>query len=111
MKSTRPFRASFAVLFLAFFAVGLGLSSPGLAQEGGDPPENGAVAGDNGAPEGEGGADVAEAEVGLDQQINEAFKPISDFFGGVIFFEIYEGVPFVLLLLVLILLFLLLLFP
>ncbi len=42
-------------------------------------------------------------EKGLDQQIDEAFKPISDFFSQVIFFTIPLGgmdVPFVLLLLV-----------
>lgn len=36
---------------------------------------------------------------GLDQQIDEAFKPVSDFFSSVIFFEIL-GTPFVLILLV-----------
>ena len=42
-------------------------------------------------------------EKGLDQQIDEAFKPISDFFSEVIFFTIPIAgidVPFVLLLLV-----------
>ncbi|WP_298480841.1 alanine/glycine:cation symporter family protein [uncultured Maribacter sp.] len=39
-------------------------------------------------------------EVGLDQKIDQAFKPISDFFSAVIFFEVF-GVPFVLILLVL----------
>ena len=43
-------------------------------------------------------------EKGLDQQIDEAFKPVSDFFSGVIFFLVYDGdtvkIPFVLLLLV-----------
>ena len=38
-------------------------------------------------------------EKGLDQQIDEAFKPVSDFFSSVIFFEI-AGTPFVLFLLV-----------
>ncbi|TXG35704.1 alanine/glycine:cation symporter family protein [Seonamhaeicola maritimus] len=38
-------------------------------------------------------------EKGLDQRIDEAFQPISDFFSNVIFFEI-AGTPFVLLLLV-----------
>ncbi|MEN1784995.1 MAG: alanine/glycine:cation symporter family protein [Bacteroidota bacterium] len=38
-------------------------------------------------------------EIGLDQQIDQAFKPISDFFNAVIFFEI-AGTPFVLFLLV-----------
>ena len=39
------------------------------------------------------------AEVGLDKQIDQAFKPISDFFSALIFFEI-GGTPFVLILLV-----------
>ena len=38
-------------------------------------------------------------EKGLDQQIDEAFQPISDFFSAVIFFPIF-GTPFVLILLV-----------
>ena len=38
-------------------------------------------------------------EKGLDQRIDEAFQPISDFFSSVIFFEI-SGYPFVILLLV-----------
>ena len=38
-------------------------------------------------------------EIGLDQQIDQAFQPISDFFSRVIFFEI-AGTPFVLILLV-----------
>ena len=39
------------------------------------------------------------AEVGLDQKIDKAFKPVSDFFNNVIFFQIM-GTPFVLILLV-----------
>ena len=43
-------------------------------------------------------------EKGLDQRIDEAFKPISDFFSSVIFFPVYKSetleIPFVLLLLV-----------
>ncbi|CAL2101333.1 Alanine glycine permease [Tenacibaculum sp. 190130A14a] len=38
-------------------------------------------------------------EKGLDQQIDEGFKPISDFFSNVIFFQVF-GTPFVLILLV-----------
>lgn len=38
-------------------------------------------------------------EKGLDQKIDEAFQPVSDFFSNVIFFEIM-GIPFVLILLV-----------
>ena len=38
-------------------------------------------------------------EQGLDQKIDAAFKPISDFFSNVIFFEVF-GTPFVLILLV-----------
>lgn len=39
-------------------------------------------------------------EVGIDEQINQAFAPISTFFSNVIFFEVYGGTPFVLILLV-----------
>ncbi|PCE63508.1 alanine/glycine:cation symporter family protein [Sediminicola luteus] len=41
-------------------------------------------------------------EKGLDQQIDEAFKPISDFFSSVIFFNVWHDpdIPFVLVLLV-----------
>ncbi len=38
-------------------------------------------------------------EVGIDQQIDQAFQPISNFFSGLVFFEI-AGTPFVLILLV-----------
>ena len=40
------------------------------------------------------------AEKGLDQKIDEAFKPVSDFFSSVIFFEVFPGAPFVIILLV-----------
>ncbi|MBZ0327509.1 MAG: alanine:cation symporter family protein [Altibacter sp.] len=39
------------------------------------------------------------AEMGIDEQINEAFAPVSNFFSNLIFFEI-GGIPFVLILLV-----------
>ncbi len=39
-------------------------------------------------------------EQGLDEKINEAFKPVSDFFSDVIFFEVSDGTPFIILLLV-----------
>jgi amino acid carrier protein len=39
------------------------------------------------------------AEIGLDQKIDLAFKPVSDFFSSVIFFQVM-GTPFVLILLV-----------
>lgn len=42
----------------------------------------------------------ADQAIGFDQRIDEAFKPISDFFSNVIFFQI-GGTPFVLILLVL----------
>ncbi|MCB0373387.1 MAG: alanine:cation symporter family protein [Muricauda sp.] len=41
----------------------------------------------------------SSGELGLDQKIDQAFKPVSDFFSSVIFFEIM-GTPFVLILLV-----------
>ncbi|WP_299220291.1 alanine/glycine:cation symporter family protein [uncultured Aquimarina sp.] len=40
-------------------------------------------------------------EKGLDQKIDEAFQPVSDFFSNVIFFEVFSGAPFVIILLVL----------
>ncbi|WP_298548353.1 alanine/glycine:cation symporter family protein [uncultured Aquimarina sp.] len=40
-------------------------------------------------------------EKGLDQKIDEAFQPVSDFFSNVIFFEVFAGAPFVIILLVL----------
>ena len=49
------------------------------------------------APE---GTAEPEAPMGIDERINEAFAPVSSFFGGIVFFEVYAGVPFVLLLLV-----------
>ncbi|MFD2828839.1 alanine/glycine:cation symporter family protein [Leeuwenhoekiella polynyae] len=40
-----------------------------------------------------------EVEVGIDQKIDQAFAPISDFFSNIIFFNVF-GIPFVLILLV-----------
>jgi AGCS family alanine or glycine:cation symporter len=40
-------------------------------------------------------------EKGLDQQIDEAFKPISDTISSIIFFEVFKDAPFVIVLLVL----------
>ena len=42
----------------------------------------------------------AQNEMGLDQKIDRAFKPFSDFISSVIFFEVFEGAPFVIILLV-----------
>ena len=42
----------------------------------------------------------AQEEKGIDEQIDEAFKPVSDFFSNVVFFKIFDT-PFVLILLVL----------
>ncbi|MBD01372.1 MAG: alanine glycine permease [Crocinitomicaceae bacterium] len=39
-------------------------------------------------------------EMGLDQKIDKAFKPFSDFVSNVVFFEVYNGAPFVIVLLV-----------
>jgi len=44
-------------------------------------------------------------EVGFDEKIDQAFKPVSDFFSSVIFFEIAPGTPLVIVLLVLMALF------
>jgi AGCS family alanine or glycine:cation symporter len=40
------------------------------------------------------------AEIGLDQKIDKAFKPFSDFVSNVVFFEVFNGAPFVIVLLV-----------
>ena len=40
------------------------------------------------------------SEQGLDQKIDEAFKPFSDFVSSIVFFEVFEGAPFVIILLV-----------
>ena len=40
------------------------------------------------------------AEIGLDQKIDKAFKPFSDFVSNIVFFEIFSGAPFVIVLLV-----------
>jgi len=39
-------------------------------------------------------------EMGLDQKIDKAFKPFSDFVSNVVFFEVFSGAPFVIVLLV-----------
>lgn len=44
-------------------------------------------------------------EIGWDEKIDQAFKPISDFFSSVIFFEVFPGTPLVIILLVLMALF------
>ncbi len=43
---------------------------------------------------------VSAQEKGLDQRIDEAFKPIADWWGWLVFFPIYEGVPIVLVVLI-----------
>jgi alanine or glycine:cation symporter, AGCS family len=43
---------------------------------------------------------VFAAEKGIDQRIDEAFKPIADWWGWLVFYPIYEGVPLVLVLLI-----------
>jgi len=40
-------------------------------------------------------------EVGIDQKIDQAFKPFSDTISSIIFFEVFPGAPFVIILLVL----------
>ena len=40
-----------------------------------------------------------EVEVGIDQKIDQAFSPISDFFSNIVFFNVF-GIPFILILLV-----------
>ncbi len=43
----------------------------------------------------------AQSDKGFDQIIDEAFQPVSDFFSKVVFFQIADGLPFVIALLVL----------
>jgi alanine or glycine:cation symporter, AGCS family len=43
---------------------------------------------------------VFAQEKGIDQRIDEAFKPIADWWGWLVFYPIFNGVPFVLVLLV-----------
>ena len=40
------------------------------------------------------------SEKGLDQKIDEAFKPFSDLISNIVFFEVFQGAPFVIILLV-----------
>ena len=40
-------------------------------------------------------------DIGLDQRIDQAFQPFSDFVSSIIFFEVFDGAPFVIILLVL----------
>ena len=42
-----------------------------------------------------------EAELAIDERIDKAFQPFSEFVSSIIFFEVYEGAPFVIILLVL----------
>ena len=39
-------------------------------------------------------------DIGLDQKIDKAFQPFSDFVSSIIFFEVFDGAPFVIILLV-----------
>jgi alanine or glycine:cation symporter, AGCS family len=43
---------------------------------------------------------VSAQEGGLDQRIDQAFKPIADWWGWLVFYPIFEGVPIVLVLLI-----------
>ena len=43
----------------------------------------------------------AQESKGFDQRIDEAFQPVSDFFSNIVFFQIADGLPFVIALLVL----------
>ena len=45
------------------------------------------------------GGEKETKEKGIDEKIDEAFQPVSDFFSKVVFFKIF-GIPFVLILLV-----------
>ena len=43
---------------------------------------------------------VSAQEKGIDQKIDEAFKPIADWWGWLIFYPIYDGIPLVLVVLI-----------
>ena len=45
------------------------------------------------------GAAQEAAEIGIDDQIDQAFAPVSSFFSSVVFFTVFD-IPFVLILLV-----------
>ena len=44
---------------------------------------------------------ISVTQLGLDQRIDKAFQPFSDLISGIVFFEIFSGAPFVIILLVL----------
>lgn len=44
--------------------------------------------------------ETANQPATIDEMIDQGFKPVADTWGGIIFFEIYPGIPFVLVLLV-----------
>ena len=44
---------------------------------------------------------ISVSQLGLDQRIDKAFQPFSDLISGVVFFEVFSGAPFVIVLLVL----------
>ena len=50
---------------------------------------------------------ISVSQLGLDQRIDKAFQPFSDLISGIVFFEVFSGAPFVIVLLVLSALFLL----
>ncbi len=85
MKSLKPVPTAILTLLLLVATGWLPQISAVSAQAPGDAPEASAP---------------ADTAIGIDEQINTWFKPIADFFGAVVFFEVYPGVPFVLLLLV-----------
>lgn len=45
-------------------------------------------------------ATAAAQEKGIDQRIDEAFKPVADTWGSIVFYPVYEGIPLVLALLI-----------
>ena len=44
---------------------------------------------------------ISVSQLGLDQRIDKAFQPFSDLISGIVFFEVFSGAPFVIVLLVL----------
>ena len=86
MKSPHSFRVAI-LSFLLFIATGMLPQSSLVSGQATDGTDN--------------VAEQSAEAMGIDERINTAFKPVADFFSAVIFFEVYEGVPFVLILLVL----------
>lgn len=89
-------------VLLAVFVAAIARSSPALAQEEQVSDESAQIETADGS---EAGAGEAATALGLDQQIDELFKPIADTWGSIVFYEVtipgLDPLPLVLILLVL----------